>query len=71
MSETPWLNCEELAAVIGMSKSWVQDQVTKKAIPHHRVGRLVKFSPGDVRAIERSTAVAPLDIRPAALRRTG
>lgn len=56
-----WLNCAQLAQVLGMSKSWVQEQVTAKALPHHRVGRYVRFSPADVRAIERSTAVAPAD----------
>lgn len=56
-----WLNCEQVAQVIGMSKSWVQEQVTAKALPHHRLGRYVRFSPADVRAIERSTAVTPAD----------
>ena len=56
-----WINCAALASRIGMSKAWVQERVTAKAIPHHRVGRYVRFSPGDIAAIERSTAVTPVD----------
>jgi excisionase family DNA binding protein len=65
-----WLDCAGLAQVLGVSKFWVQERVTAKQLPHHRIGRLVRFSPDDVRAIERSTAVAPAD-RPARLRNTG
>lgn len=59
MSET-WMSPGELADLLGVSKWWVQTQVTAKAIPHHRVGRLTKFSPADVRAIEQRTAVPPV-----------
>jgi excisionase family DNA binding protein len=54
-----WLSSEQLAEVLGVSKSWIQDRVTDKTLPHHRVGRLVRFTPADVQAIERQTAVAP------------
>jgi excisionase family DNA binding protein len=53
------LTSTEVAELLGVSKWWVQEQVTAKAIPHHRVGRLVRFSPADIRAIEQRTAVVP------------
>lgn len=56
-----WLDCAGLAKVLGVSKCWVQTQVTARTLPFHRVGRLVRFSPEDVQAIERSTAVKPAD----------
>ncbi len=59
--ETSWLDSAALAALLGLSKSWVQDEVTAKRLPHHRVGRLVRFSPADVRAIDRATAVPVAD----------
>lgn len=59
-SET-WIDCAALAALLGMSKDWVQSEVTAKRLPHHRVGRYVRFSPADVAAIDRTTAVAPAD----------
>lgn len=63
-----WIDCAGMAERIGMSKDWVQTQVTANAIAHHRVGRYVRFSPADVAAFDRSTSVQPAD-RPR-LRRT-
>jgi excisionase family DNA binding protein len=64
-----WLKPQELADLLGMSKYWVQERVTAKALPHHRVGRCTRFCPECVERIQRSTAVVPAD-RPR-LRRTG
>lgn len=56
-----WLKPEELAELLGMSKGWVQEQVTVGALPHQKVGRLTRFSPANLREIERSTAVPVAD----------
>jgi len=58
-----WLTSEQLAQVLGVHKSWVQDRVTAKSLPHHRVGRFVRFTPADVRAIEKQMAVMPVTHR--------
>ena len=58
-SNEAWLDSPQLAAVLGVNTSWVERQVSARAIPHHRVGRLVRFTPDDVRAIEKSMAVKP------------
>jgi excisionase family DNA binding protein len=54
-----WLSSEQLAAVLGVNTSWVERRVSSRELPHHRVGRLVRFTPDDVRAIEMSMAVKP------------
>lgn len=58
-----WLTSEQLAKVLGVSSKWVSDRVTNRTLPHHRVGRLVRFTPADVRAIEKQTAVTPVTHR--------
>lgn len=58
-----WLTSEQLAQVLGVGIGWVQDRVTDRTLPHHRVGRLVRFTPADVRAIEKQTAVTPVTHR--------
>lgn len=54
-----WLTSEQLAGVLGVHLRWVQERVTARALPHHRVGRLVRFTPEDLKAIEKSMAVKP------------
>jgi excisionase family DNA binding protein len=68
MTAQSWLSSEQLAEVLGVSKKWVADRVTNKTLPHHRVGRLVRFTPADVQAIDRQMAVTPVTHR---LHRTG
>jgi excisionase family DNA binding protein len=59
MTQQTWLSSADLADVLGVSKYWVQSQVTARALPHHRVGRLVRFSPEDVRRIHALMQVEP------------
>lgn len=51
-----WLTIAQLAELLGVPKSWVRDKVTARAIPHHRPGRHVRFTPADVAAIEQMFA---------------
>ncbi len=69
MTADRWLDCADLAAHLNVSKGYVQTQVTAGRYPHHRVGRLVRFSPADVRAIERAAEVTPTSL-PRRLRST-
>jgi excisionase family DNA binding protein len=61
LDPSPWLKPAQLAEKLGVSTWWVQTEVTAGRIPFHRVGRLTRFSPADVAAIERTTAVPVLD----------
>jgi excisionase family DNA binding protein len=57
MSEQQGLNITEAAEVLGLRRSWVRDAVTAHKIPHHRIGRHVRFFPEDIEEIKKQTAV--------------
>ncbi|MET7705440.1 hypothetical protein [Micromonospora sp. NPDC005413] len=48
-----WLDKTQLAARLQVSVSLVDLKVAGREIPHHRVGRLVRFTPADIAEIER------------------
>ena len=54
-----WLTVPELADLLGVSPSWVYEGTAAKRLPHHRVGRYVRFSPADVTRIERTSQIEP------------
>lgn len=54
-----WLDAVELAQLLGVHVDWVRRRVSERSIPFHRVGRCTRFTPADIRAIERAAAVAP------------
>jgi len=56
---TAWLTVPELAALLGVAQSWVYEGTASRRLPHHRVGRYVRFSPADVDRIGHATAVEP------------
>lgn len=58
MTDTDLFGVAEFARRIDMSKSWVHENA--KTIPHHRVGRLLKFSEASVEAVKARTLVAPV-----------
>lgn len=45
-----------VAAVLGVSAAWVRDNATRKRprIPHHKIGKLLKFKPADIQCFYRS-----------------
>ncbi len=59
-SKCTYLNCREVAAITGMSLSWVYLHVQSGAtprLPHVRLGRAVKFRRGDIEALLRHVEV--------------
>ena len=44
------LSAAEVAAIIGMSKRWVEEQARADEIPHVPLGRFIKFRREDVDA---------------------
>lgn len=50
------LTIPELAELLQMSEKWVKRRVSARAIPHHRRGRAVRFTPDDVAAIRAMDA---------------
>jgi excisionase family DNA binding protein len=47
-----WLSCNDLANELGMSSRTIQHWCRERKIPHHRLGRTIRFSPQDVEAIK-------------------
>lgn len=64
-----WLDLTAAAQVLGVHPDWLYKRCTAKTIPHHKVGRRIRFTPTDLAAIERSTSVPVAD--PRRLRSTG
>lgn len=64
MSEK-WLKPEELAELVGLAPTTVRDMVTKRAIPHTRLGKkTVRFTPEDVEAIKKKFAEPAITATP-------
>lgn len=53
------LTMAELAELLQMSTRWVRQQVAARAIPHHRRGRAVRFTPGDIAEIRERMGAEP------------
>lgn len=51
---------EEAATRLGMKVSWLYERTRRKAIPHRRLGKYVRFTEGDLRAISDAAATGTL-----------
>ena len=51
---------EEAAARLGMKPSWLYERTRRKAIPHRRLGKYVRFTEDDLRAISEAAATGTL-----------
>ena len=51
---------EEAAARLGMKVSWLYERTRRKAIPHRRLGKYVRFTEDDLRAIIEAAATGTL-----------
>jgi len=51
------LTIPELAELLQVSDKWVKRKIAARQLPHHRRGRLVRFTPDDVAAIRDMDAV--------------
>ncbi len=43
-----WVNVEEIAAYLGVSKETIYRRLESRSIPSHRIGKLWKFKPSEV-----------------------
>jgi excisionase family DNA binding protein len=46
---------EEAAERLGLKPSWLYERTRRKAIPHRKLGKYVRFSEADLSAIIEST----------------
>lgn len=51
---------EQAADELSVSVAWLKQKAQARQIPHHRYGRLVRFTDDDLIAIRASFAVAPI-----------
>jgi excisionase family DNA binding protein len=51
---------EQAAEELTISVAWLKQKAQARQIPHHRYGRLVRFTDTDIAAIRMQFAVAPL-----------
>lgn len=54
-----WLTVDEAAALFGVSPKRLYELTAAEQVPFHRIGRRIRFTPGDLAAFEKSTARVP------------
>lgn len=47
-STEPFVTVEHLARILGVPKSWVYERTARRAIPHYRLGHLIRFRVSEV-----------------------
>jgi excisionase family DNA binding protein len=55
-----FLTVAEAAARLGMTPSWIYDRTRRKAIPHRKLGKFVRFTEKDLEAIADAAATGAL-----------
>jgi excisionase family DNA binding protein len=51
---------DEAAARLGLRPSWLYERTRRKAIPHRRLGKYVRFTEEDLQAIADASATGAL-----------
>jgi excisionase family DNA binding protein len=54
-----FLTIGELADALGVSRSWLYQQVERDRIPHYRLGRAIRFDDAQVREWLHETSYGP------------
>ena len=51
-----FLTVEEAAQRLGVTVGWIYERTRRKAIPHRKLGKFVRFTEEDLRSIVESAA---------------
>ncbi len=51
-----FLTVEEAAQRLGVTVGWIYERTRRKAIPHRKLGKFVRFTEEDLRAIVEAAA---------------
>ena len=51
-----FLTVEEAAQRLGVTAGWIYERTRRKAIPHRKLGKFVRFTEEDLRAIVEAAA---------------
>ena len=54
--EKIFLTVEEAAQRLGVTVGWIYERTRRKAIPHRKLGKFVRFTEEDLRAIVEAAA---------------
>ena len=55
-----FLTVEEAAQRLGVTAGWIYERTRRKAIPHRKLGKLVRFTEEDLRAIVEAAATGTM-----------
>jgi excisionase family DNA binding protein len=45
---TKWYDVPELARMLRVSEDFIRSQVQRRRIPYYKVGKLIRFDPGEI-----------------------
>lgn len=52
----------QAAQILGLSVTWIYSRTGKKAIPHHKFGKYIRFTASDIAAILSSFSRGPAGV---------
>jgi excisionase family DNA binding protein len=55
-----FLTVDEAAARLGVTRGWIYERTRRKAIPHRKLGKFVRFTEQDLQAIADAAATGAL-----------
>jgi excisionase family DNA binding protein len=55
-----FLTVDEAAERLGVKRSWIYERTRRNTIPHRKLGKFVRFTEQDIRAIADATAIGDL-----------
>jgi excisionase family DNA binding protein len=55
-----FLTVEEAAERLGVKRSWIYERTRRNTIPHRKLGKFVRFTEQDLRAIAEAAAIGEL-----------
>lgn len=55
-----FLTVEEAAERLGVKRSWIYERTRRNTIPHRKLGKFVRFTEQDLRAIADAAAIGEL-----------
>jgi excisionase family DNA binding protein len=55
-----FLTVDEAAERLGVKRSWIYERTRRNAIPHRKLGKFVRFTEQDLRAIADAAAIGAI-----------
>ena len=55
-----FLTVEEAAERLGVKRSWIYERTRRNTIPHRKLGKFVRFTEQDLRAIAEAASIGEL-----------